>query len=205
MRVERTKQLMKKAQKQYSEKYDLVIVPEIMSRKMVSYCGMKKDLEEIYEFIKLLKNKPEKIISASLNYSMIALYGKCFTDASKNSYPKLEPKHIFTDYKELNDLHDELMQYRHDFIAHRGKSDGEVSIVFMAIPKASEELSTLKYSHLKLNRFSIQKLNRIEILIKFLREIVDEKISKSGKKTYNGFFNEFSIEEIKHMVLTNAK
>ena len=89
--TERYIQLIKNVQTEYSDKYFSFAIPGFMSKKFIAYCAMKRDLELVLEYIELLKaNQQNPTIKSSLTFSTIALYGKCFTDASKNKYPKLE-------------------------------------------------------------------------------------------------------------------
>src|SRR5690606_12102962 len=96
-----------------------------------------------------LKKEPSSIISQSLTYSLIALYGKCFTDAKKNKNPKLEPSKVYLNHKKFNELHIYLMDLRHNFIAHRGLNDNEIGILFMAISKKNVNNSKMKFEQLK--------------------------------------------------------
>ncbi len=95
--------LIKKAQIEFSEKNYVVAIPGFMSKKFIAYCSMRDDLNLVIDYIQTLREIPDnKIFKSALTYSLIALYGKCFTDASKNSYPKLEPNPLFDENEAVN-------------------------------------------------------------------------------------------------------
>ncbi len=97
------------------------------------------------------------------------------------------------------------MVLRHQFIAHRGKTDSEVGISFMAIPKDKNSESQVRFKQLKLGAFGEEKLNEIEKIVRFIITQLEVKIQKSGQKVYDGFFDLFDAKEISFMVLNNMK
>ena len=206
--TERYIQLIKNAQAEYSAEYFAVAIPGFMSKKFIAYCAMKRDLELVLEYIELLKTNPQNaIIKSSLTFSTITLYGKCFTDASKNSYPKLEPKSLFKNQDELSATHDFLMDLRHQFIAHRGKTESEIGIAFMLIPKEKESgtRSQIRFNQLKQYTFNTEKLTEFESVITFIISELDKKIQKSGQKLHDGLLNNFTPEQLSLMIMNNAK
>ena len=84
--------LIKKAQSEYADDYLVIAVPGFLAKKFIGYCSMKEDLELLLLYIEILRTEDNRIKKSALTYALVALYGKCFTDASRNSYPKLEPK-----------------------------------------------------------------------------------------------------------------
>jgi len=205
--TERYIQLIKNAQAEYSEEYFAVAIPGFMSKKFIAYCAMKRDLELVLEYIEFLKTNPQNAtIKSSLTFSTIALYGKCFTDASKNSYPKLEPNSLFANQDDFSKTHDFLMDLRNQFIAHRGKTESEIGIAFMLIPKkAGDSQSQIRFNQLKQYSFNTQKLTEFENLIKFIISELDKKIQKSGQKLHDGLLGNFTPEQLTFMVMNNAK
>lgn len=198
--------LIKKAQHEFGENYFITAIPGFMSKKFIAYCAMKEDLELILKYINLLKEKPDNVIESSLSYSLISLYAKCFTDASKNSFPKLEAN-IFEGKDDLIETHIYLMDLRHQFIAHRGDTESEIGIAYMIIPKVKNDLQTqIQFSQVKQKSFSKDDLDRFENQMKFILELLLEKIQKTGQKLHDGFLNLFSPEEIvAKMIINNAK
>jgi hypothetical protein len=205
-KTERLIHLIKQAQEQYSEDYLVITIPGFISKKFIAYCAMKEDIELILEYIKNLRQKPAAVIKSSLTYSLISLYGKCFTDASKNNFPKLESNDLF----QLNDgnleTHNFIIELRHQFIAHRGDTESEVCISYLLVPKKDKiENSQIKFGQLKQVAFSEDDINRIEKLLKFLLEKVMDKIQKSGQKVHDGMLNIFTPEQLSLMLINNAK
>jgi len=205
--TERYIQLIKNAQAEYSEEYFAFAIPGFMSKKFIAYCAMKRDLELVIEYIEFLKTSPQNAtIKSSLTFSTIALYGKCFTDASKNSYPKLEPNSIFVNQDDFLKTHDFLMDLRHQFIAHRGKTESEIGIAFMLLPKkAGDSQTQIRFNQLKQYSFNVQKLTEFENLIKYIISELDKKIQKSGQKLRDGLIDNFTPEQLTLMMMNNAK
>lgn len=203
---ERLIQLLKQAQARFSEDHIVIIVPSFLSKKFVGYCSMREDLLLTLEYIKVLRTHPDKVIKSALSYSLIALYGKCFTDASKNNYPKLEPDHLLKDDQAGLDTHEFLIELRHQFIAHRGKTENEVGIAYLAVPKKeSLEKYQVRFSQLKLTSFSDVDLDRIEKLIIFLAQKVMEKIQSTGQEVHATMLKVFTTEELGLMMINNMK
>jgi hypothetical protein len=178
-----------------------------MSKKFIAYCAMKGDLEMVLNYIEFLKTRPlDLTIKSSLTFSIIALYGKCFTDASKNSYPKLEPNVLFVDQEDFFKTHKFLMDLRHQFIAHRGKTESEIGIAFMLIPKkVGDSQSQIKFNQIKQYSFDIEKLIEFEHLMKYIISDLEKKIQKSGQKLYDGLLENFTPEQLTFMAINNAK
>jgi hypothetical protein len=198
--------LIKQAQTEYSEENYVFAIPGFMSKKFIAYCAMRDDLTLVLDYIQTLRDIPiNRIVKSSLTYSLIALYGKCFTDASKNNYPKLEPNSIFKENEEFKEIHNYLIELRHQFIAHRGKTDSEIGVSFMIFPKEKKEDSQVRFKQLKLGGFGEKRLNDIERIIKFLIFELEKKIQKSGQKLYDGFFNNFDEEQMSFMMINHLK
>lgn len=94
-RTKRLIHLIKKAQEEYAEDNHVLAIPGFMSKKFIAYCSMHEDLSLLLKYIDEFTKEHNQIVKSSLTYAVLALYGKCFTDASKKSYPKLEPKSLF--------------------------------------------------------------------------------------------------------------
>lgn len=177
-----------------------------MSKQFSTYCSIREDLKLILEYIDILKTNPtNQYIKSSLTYSLLALYGKCFTDSTKTKKPKLEPNHVFDKEKKKRKTHEYLISLRHEFIAHRGNTLGEIGIAFLAIPKKQNEQSQIRYKQTKMISFNEKKLKKTESLIKFLVEKVEIKIQKCGQKAYDGFFKTFSEKEMAVMIMNNLQ
>jgi hypothetical protein len=197
-------QLIKRAQELYSEEYLVVGIPTFLSKKFIAYCSMKVELELAMEYLKILKTKPDKTVQSALTYSLISLYGKCFTDASKHSNPKLEPNDLFRNKEEHLATHAFLMDIRHQFIAHRGESESETGISYMLVKKDNVEERHVRISLLKQTSFSNEELDRFEVLISFILECLKDKIQVSGQKVYEGFLKLFTAEQLAKMIVNGV-
>lgn len=205
-KTDRLIHLIKQAQEHYSKDYLVLAVPGSISKKFIAYCAMKEDLELILQYIVELRKEPPGIIKSALSYSLISLYGKCFTDASKNSLPKLEPSELFKEGEENYETHNDLMALRHQFIAHRGDTENEIGISYMLVPKGGAlEQTEMRFSQLKMVGFSKEDLDRFERLIKDLIHRLLEKIEKSGQKVHDGMLTLFSPEQLGLMLMNSAK
>lgn len=205
-KTDRLIHLIKKAQEQYSDEHLVLAVPAFLSKKFIAYCAMKEDLELILEYINEMRNNPAIVIKSALSYSLIALYGKCFTDASQSSFPKLEPSDLFAEVDENNETHNYLIELRHQFIAHRGETENEIGISYMLVPKKdSLDKTQVRFSQLKMVGFSNEDLNKFEKLVRYLIEKLLDKIQKSGQKVHDGMLNQFTPEQLALMLMNGAK
>lgn len=203
---DRLRQLLENAKEEFSDDNFIVAIPIFYAKKFIAYCAMKEDLKLCLQYIEKLKEQSDNVIKSSLTYALISLYGKCFTDASKNNYPKLEPNKIFTENKEIEETHNFLMDLRHQFIAHRGKTDSEVGVSFLIIPKQGDiEKTQIRFSQLKQQSFSDGEIAKIEALLKFVIKHIEEKIEKSAQKIHDGFLENFSHELISMLTINNTK
>ena len=205
-KTERLINLLKQVQNKYSEEYIIFMIPEFLSKKFIAYCAMKEDLELLLEYINVLRNEKSHLIKSSLTYSLIALYGKCFTDGSQNSNSKLEPNHLFANNEQNMEIHNYMMNLRHQFIAHRGDTESEIGVAFMIIPKKGNvDEKQIQFNQLKRSSFSSEKLNLIEILIKSIIEDLKVSIQKNGEKLNDSYLKIFTPEQISIMSVNNAK
>jgi hypothetical protein len=205
-KTERLIHLIKHAQEKYSDEYLVLTVPGFIPKKFIAYCSMKEDLELILQYINELRQNPSGIIKSSLSYSLISLYGKCFADASKNSYPKLEPSNFFKEGDDYKETHKYLIDLRHQFIAHRGDTENEIGIAYMLVSKKESSNKTqVRFSQLKMTSFSEKDLVRIESLVKYIIEKLLEKIQKSGQKVHDGMLDLFTPEQLSLLIMNGAK
>lgn len=205
-KTDRLIHLVKKAQEQYSDEHLVLAVPGFISKKFIAYCAMKEDLELLLQYVEELRNNPTGVIRSALSYSIISLYGKCFTDASKNSFPKLEPSELLKEGEENFETHKYVMDLRHQFIAHRGDTENEIGIAYMLVPKKdSLDKIQVRFSQIKMVGFSKEELSKIEGLIKYLIEKLLEKIQKSGQKVNDGMLKLFTPEQLALMLVNGVK
>lgn len=204
---ERLISLIKAAKNQYSNNYYILSVPQFLAKNFLTYCSMRDDLERIKIFIKRLRIEQDKTVQSAFLYSIVSLYGKCFTDATHDKLPKLEPSFIFDQQAEHFKTHEYLMNLRHNFIAHRGDTENETGMAYILVPKdeKSAEQSQIRFTQLKQLFFESGMLDNIEMLISFVLTFLEERIAKSGQKAYEGFMNAFTPEQMSFMMLNNIQ
>lgn len=182
-------ELKNRIRAKYSENYNIAIISESAGKKVISYQTIQDDLKFCQQLMTCLKdNSLSETMKSATTYTLISLYGRCFTDASKQKRPKLEIS-IFNENEKLMASHHELITLRHNFVAHRGESDGEKAILFMITPKNSSKKSVLKYERKRLTRFSSDKLIDYEALIEFVINLVNNKLREFGERLYNTFYD----------------
>jgi len=199
----RLKKLLKTARDHHAEENHLILIPKKLSKKVYAYGAMKHDLELILDYIKELKKNSESIASSGMTYAMIILYGKCFTDASKDGFPKLESSDIFKNEEELLKHHNYLMNLRHKFLAHRSYIMDEIAIVYLAVKKDNNRIAELKYKQMKLSSFSKNKLTDFMKVFHYVEIQIEQKLEKSSKKLYDGIIKKYSKEEIEKLIFND--
>ena len=180
-REEKEKQLDNEINNHSDTKHTLTFkIPNHLEKKNVAYYSIILDLETCKKALLRLKKRNREIVKTSLFTTVIILYGKCFTDSSSTKSPKLELD-CFEDFDNFKKLHQNLMDMRHNFIAHRGETEHEYGKAYFQIfPR------TMKWQvKVGLQRkFSFERkevLNYIN-LVDFLLKITIDKYEKSGKK-----------------------
>ncbi len=186
--------LFQDAQKKDGENNYLVMIPKTISKKLVGYSTMKFDFELINEFTKILAQNTDNYIGSTASYSIIALYGKCFTSAD-NGYPKLEEKEIFKEKPELIQAHRYIMDLRNRFIAHRTDHIDELGIVYLAIDKESRR-TELKFNLMKMSLISPKKMEVLQNLFAHVETIILAKLKKTGDKTYKRLLENYTRQEL---------
>ncbi|MGY8921979.1 MAG: hypothetical protein ACKVKQ_08810 [Flavobacteriales bacterium] len=176
----------------------IIDIPVCLTKKFLSYCAMFEDLGLVLEYIELLEKATlSNTIKSSLTYSIICLYGKCFTKAD-NGYSKLESKYLFKSENLIT--HENLMILRNKFIAHRSDSDSEYGIAYLAINKDTQ-VSDVNFKLLKKNKFNAIELERVRDLTIFLRKKLEEKKIKSGQKARKTFISKYDFEQMQEYLL----
>jgi hypothetical protein len=177
-----------------------LMIPEYLQNKCVGYSDMFGDLSTCQEALKELKNvNQESIIGRSLFTTVIILYGKCFTDSSSSNSPKLE-KDVFKNDSSFLKLHDEIMELRHHFIAHRGKTDNAFGRAFLQINPIKMQ-GNIKVGHYNTTNFSPQRIPEYFKLINFLKIEVRKKFSSNEKKVIKYIFQNLTNQEFKDLVI----
>lgn len=185
------------------------VIPNFLTKKLASWMLVKEDLVFVKSCaMELIAAKQKSAdnrnttIEASLWYSLIITYGKCFTD-NQSGYSRLEDKNCFNNLRELEEIHKSMMELRHGFIAHRGDTENEQAIVFMKIPKAEQigNQTEFKVSSAKAVSPSIEKISTYIKLFDYLLNLVQGKIQKQAEKVNLNFLNEIDQKYWTHFIL----
>lgn len=192
--------LLYQAKIQYEESYLILSMPGFITKKFRCYCSMREDLLLSSKYLDRIINEQDKIMLSALNYSLIALYGKCFTDATQNKSPKLERSIIVGN--ELLSTHDYLMELRHKFIAHRGDTVNEVGIAVMLFEKNGTR-TQIQYKQVKRMSLSTERLKEARNLIDFLIKYVEQKIQETAQKAHDGYLDMFTPEQLSLLSINN--
>ena len=149
--------------------------------------------------MKSYKNQSDKIILSAITNALISTYGRCFSNATANGYPKIEKKEIPNNHKEA---HDFLMGLRNNFTGHRGKTESEFGIGYMLINESN--IPTFKFSGLKRLKLSGDQINKIDNLLFFIDSYLAEKNQKLTNKLHDRIFKEYKPDEIIKWAINKA-
>lgn len=170
-------------------------VPGYAAKQVTAYQSMRGDLLLCKNCItELFDDKNNDIVKSSLFYTIITLYGKCFTDATSSKSAKLELSD-FNEKKELIPYHKEIMDMRHNFVAHRGSSEHEIGVAYLSLG-VSDLTRQVRVSQIKRKSFDNEKIDKYIELLDFLISVVEEKYRKGGERLWNHMLNEYTPNQI---------
>ena len=170
-------------------------VPGYAGKKVTTYHSILGDLNQCKNcFSELLNDANNDVVKTSLFHTIVILYGKCFTDATSSKSAKLELS-VFDKNKELIPFHNEIMDMRHNFIAHRGTSEHEFGITYLSL--GVDDLSRrVRVKQIKRKTFNKDKIEKYIELIDFLVMCIEEKSQKEAEKLWNHMLNEYTPNQI---------
>lgn len=113
---------MLEAEKAKDDKNLTIVLPGFLTRKLGSWMLIREDLSFVKscaEELRTAKSRDEAdrnpTIEASLWYSLIITYGKCFTE-NQSGRSRLEVNDCFNEgHENYRAVHDQLMELRHGF------------------------------------------------------------------------------------------
>lgn len=122
------------APKLNGEPCPFVVVEGNLAKRVVGLSLIREDLQAVREsFVRMRRTTDDLVGSKLLLFGATALYGKCFTQADGRGVT-LNPKAVFH-RTETKESHERLMQMRHNFVAHGGKSrEEQLKIVLLLDP-----------------------------------------------------------------------
>lgn len=164
-----------------------------LAKRYAGYRLISKDVELILEAITVLKtiSRDQLIIKQSLTFFIAINYGKCFVSAQGRGV-KLEKKDIDGSWTpQENDLHDELINMRHQYIAHSGKSKFETNPVVLAMFPTESNYSLMIYDSLKYMSSLRLNSSALEQLVTKISRIIDIKLDEAYDKLRENTFLSF--------------
>ena len=174
----------------YGDRYEIFTTSEMKVRKYQAYCAMKHDMVLIDKYLGIIDYKTfDNTVNSALVYSIISIYGKCFTDAKSSKSPKLEALKIFTEQENIK-THEYLMNLRHHFIAHRGSTDSEIESTF-GLYNRTTKTTKIEYARVKQMKFNEDERGQIISHIATLKSKIQTKIVKQEKR-----LNEVLLKDI---------
>jgi len=185
-------------------------LPKIFADKISTYMSMREDFiylknaaAKLLELIEIPAAErdfvSEEIYLPSIWKSIVITYGRNFTDASKAQKPKLHIKECLTPGNEfLENTHNFLMDLRHNYFAHRGENDSELSLVFLKLPF---EETDMKKSQYRIKSLWSSSPSKDQLLLCFglfdhLQATVEEKLQKQTQRVHSRFLKDFTPQQL---------
>ena len=177
------------------------------AKQWIGYSAIKLDLEFVLQQLDLLKSfkerefklqKRNETIIKGLWISVIITYSKSFTDASKGRGVRLQKTLFKKDNKEHLELHEEVMNIRHNYFAHAGTSNFE---------KMEPRIRLLQrdngyiYPHLVYHGYTIKGFDQ-NVITKFIaltnsvNEHVNQRIRYIGAKILSEESQKYTTQEM---------
>lgn len=189
--------------------YGKLLVPSSMSKQITSYMLIRADLLFVKTNAQLLLDSKKKRprnehTEETLWYSLIILYGRCFSNATKGQKVKLDKEDFFNINDEILLItHNKIIEIRNNFIAHRGDNENEIPIVYVKIPRGEIPEEYNVEFEIVSTRYVTESslfLEQIIDLVDFLIPKVKTKIDKCGERLKKGIFN-LDIELLKKLMI----
>ncbi|MBM6634529.1 hypothetical protein JTF12_09285 [Leclercia adecarboxylata] len=124
----------------------------------------------------------KNLLLKSLFISKVITYGKCFTEAKGRRFT-LQRNNVPEKYR---DLHDSIMNIRHNFAAHKGEYEYDQGGLALTLPGTKKKRYYHIFSELHQINYGTDEENneRFLELYSSLREYIKEKQEKLIKKIY---------------------
>ncbi|GEM_PF-2270604 len=179
-------------------------LPGFMANKLRGYFGIKSDLNLIRTTFLDYCNPDLNINRPVYYYMIVILYGKCFTNAASASHPNLEKKDV-AKRKDLLEIHLELMDTRHNFIAHRGVTSQDDAVVYLTFEKKNPMNFRAGAKRGKREHFNGENPKKYVELFDYLICLVDERVQNLSKRLFKRLLEEFTNEELSLMLIPSKE
>jgi len=189
--------------KEFSKDNYIMVIPGDMSSKFVGYSQMRFDLEYALQCLEELMINKNEVIITSLTYSIVTIYGKCFTKSKVNkeqidlpnyTFPCLE-ENIFKGDENLFETHKYIMNLRNNHFAHRSHTDFEIGGAFSIVPKEEGKKSFVYFSGGAKLSFDNNQISNISDLLNYVHKKVKESVEIQGTKLDKRYWE--LLEELK--------
>ncbi len=180
-------------------KKDLKFVEKVINHaiKISSVIFKQEDLSylEIENNVAVIRKEidVDSDLYKSLYISAVVTYGKCFVQA-KGRKVKLEIADIFSDDETMKKLHLDIMESRHQYIAHAGVTKFEHSKPVLVFTPYDEPYFNAESGHV--SGFGAEELNQFLSLVKFVHAKVNDIFEKKSDKLYETEIEGIPIEEL---------
>lgn len=173
------------------------------TRVVTAYHSIQNDLLETQSMINYLKDNPviPGVVKASMFKAFIIQYAKCFTK-SKGRVAKLEADSVFDSQPDLLEIHKEVMEMRHNYIAHAGtgKYDYGAMVLYLYPDPGKPSIARIIYSDLRFMDHSLKLPGYIKLCQRAL-EYINLKLEKLGP-SYDKEIASMDLKELYKMSKT---
>jgi len=190
----------------------LFVMPDQFTKKLKSFMLIREDLvfvSQIAEQLISLKqsSNSNNVTEFALWQSIIITYGKCFTE-SKAGMSKLEKSILEKHDKKFRDIHDQVIELRNKYIAHRDNTVNEHTMVFIKVSKTGYILDGDTEDIIISRKLASWRVKDIKLLLELFELLIEEtsdKIQKHGDKAHNAFLQKYTPEQAKSFLINNMK
>ena len=172
------------------------VLPGYAAKRLIAYQSMREDILLCLNCIERLHSKNDEVITLTLYHTMIILYGKCFSDAASSKSPKLEIKDCFPDAtSQLFLTHKDIIDLRHNFTAHRGSTENEMSFAYLKL-NIEDNSRQVKVKQLKRRMPKAADFPNYHNLFSHIRQIIEDKFLKEANKVWTHMLENYAPEEL---------
>ena len=172
--------------------------------KYLGYLQILHDLDYLKNCLIYLYQNVDKqdinFLKKAVWQALIVNYAKCFVKADGRKV-KLEPTIVFE--KSNNDLlntHKELMELRHQYVAHSGVNNYEILEVYLALDPTSKNIIKGSYhSFKKVFTAGLENIKKYSLLVEYVWQFVNDKIKTIDDDNIKYLTKTYTVEELLSM------
>lgn len=179
-----------------------IVLQGIYIEQLKAFRSLDKDLRNILVWICKLQEINDKdgyeenkypdmamgdaAIVKALFVAILSMYGRCFTTANNRKFT-FDRKHVPEKYRET---HDELMNARHNFAAHKGEFKYDDCKIVLVLNNDKRDPGPIIFAEMVqpyIYTDIMSKNNELQSLCEALRRVVNEKYDNLTEKIFNDF------------------